>query len=385
MFQEYFQHFLRGHKEIIHMAGHSHHFWPDASRKGHLLYWDDSAKFSDQKWDFLLGHKLNKVQSIIANIIGIKEHSSIAFAPNTHELVSRLLSCFTSPIKVLTTNGEFHSFSRQLKRIEEQGWAQVTRLDPESESFNQQLKLELSKDYDLIFISHVFFNSGKVFDLKIIEDNLTAINENTLIVIDGYHGFCAIPTDLSKLEHRVFYLAGGYKYAQAGEGMCFMTIPKSHQNLRPLYTGWFANFAELSKQSGDTEYSSDAFRFWGSTQDLSAHYRFLAVWEEYQKDNICVEKIHQYIKELQKLLIENCPLNWIETELDKVGHFLTLKLSSNKSAKEAYDYLLKNNIMTDFRDDRLRFGFGAYLSKDDINSVIKAIQHIDFTSIVQLK
>jgi hypothetical protein len=38
----------------------------------------------------------------------------------------------------------------------------------------------------------------------------TVADEEALVVIDGYHGFLALPTDLSKIEDRVFYLAGGY-------------------------------------------------------------------------------------------------------------------------------------------------------------------------------
>ena len=47
----------------------------------------------------------------------------------------------------------------------------------------------------------------------------------TVVAIDGYHGFMAVPTDLSRIAGRAFYLAGGYKYAMAGEGVCFLHCP----------------------------------------------------------------------------------------------------------------------------------------------------------------
>ena len=68
--------------------------------------------------------------------------------------------------------------------------------------------------------------------------------------IDGYHGFMAVPTDLSAVARRVFYIAGGYKYAMAGEGACFMHCPPGYAP-RPRDTGWFAAFGALSaRQSG---------------------------------------------------------------------------------------------------------------------------------------
>ena len=47
-------------------------------------------------------------------------------------------------------------------------------------------------------------------------------------MIDGYHGFMALPTDFAAIAGRAFYLAGGYKYAMAGEGVCFMHCPPGY-------------------------------------------------------------------------------------------------------------------------------------------------------------
>ena len=41
-------------------------------------------------------------------------------------------------------------------------------------------------------------------------------------------GFMARPTDLSDIADRAFYLAGGYKYAMAGEGCCFLHCPPDY-------------------------------------------------------------------------------------------------------------------------------------------------------------
>ena len=68
--------------------------------------------------------------------------------------------------------------------------------------------------------------------------------------MDGYHAFMAIPVELGALGRRIFYTAGGYKYVQAGEGACFLTIPE-RCDLRPLYTGWFSDFGQLSGAQGE--------------------------------------------------------------------------------------------------------------------------------------
>ncbi|MBL7599179.1 class V aminotransferase, partial [Escherichia coli] len=82
--------------------------------------------------------------------------------------------------------------------------------------------------------------------------------------------------DLSKVADRIFYVAGGYKYAMAGEGACFLHAPPGFCP-RPVVTGWFAEFGDLSGPPGGVQYRSDGGRFWGATFDCSALYRFNAV------------------------------------------------------------------------------------------------------------
>ena len=47
----------------------------------------------------------------------------VAWAPNTHEFVARLYSCFdpAKPLRVLASASEFHSFRRQTRRLQEAG------------------------------------------------------------------------------------------------------------------------------------------------------------------------------------------------------------------------------------------------------------------------
>src|SRR5437762_1068929 len=70
--------------------------------------------------------------------------------------------------------------------------------------------------WDLVWLSHVFFDSA--FIVEEVEAICDAAPAQAMVVLDGYHAFCALPVDLSRIHRRAFYLAGGYKYAMAGEG-----------------------------------------------------------------------------------------------------------------------------------------------------------------------
>lgn len=376
MYKKYYQRFLQANPSVQHYAAHSHHYWPDVTRDATLQYWDDSAKYVDDKWTHFFTEKIPATQKLIADVLNLSKSEQIVFAPNTHEFVCRLFSCFDqkSKIKVLTTDSEFHSFDRQLNRFIEADAVQVDRVQTVPfATFESRLIQKIEQnDYDIIFISQVFYNSG--FAIKNLNEIVKSVKSSkTLIVIDGYHGFMALPTDLSEIESRVFYIAGSYKYAQGGEGCCFMHVPVNCE-LRPSFTGWFAGFADLSeKKAGPISYSTDGMRFAGSTMDFSALYRLNAVLTLFKKDGLTSEVIHKHIQKLQQnFLAEIRKLKSNTLSEDRIlkldyafhGHFFAFKLDSVPQTKETYDLLNQINIKTDFRGDRLRFGFGLYQNEN---------------------
>jgi len=385
--RKYYSRFLEGHGGNIHLAAHSHHFWPDVSREGHLDYWDDCAKSSDQKWDKIFREIIPYAQNKIAGILNLKNPQQIVFAPNTHELTSRLLSTFLEKksLSILTTDSEFHSWKRQISRLEELeevsvSWLSTKNLLSDRSAFLSSVIEGLQKAPDLFFISQVFFDSGLAISTEEFESLLPHVHPNTTMVIDGYHGFAAIPTDLSSLEGKIFYLAGGYKYAQAGEGAAFMVIP--HKTYRPAYTGWFAQFANLSQTPDQlVGYSQDFMSFMGSTQDMSGLYRFKSVWQLFDTLDLDVKTIHNHVKTLQKKfltkfnekLVNDFDLTLVWNESFEHGHFLTYLASSEEKASKVEEFLKGKGVLIDRRANRLRFGFGLYHTEMTLSDLVKRL------------
>ena len=371
MYKKYYQRFLEANIGIQHYASHSHHYWPDITREATLNYWDDSAKFVDDKWDHIFSTKLPETQKLIASILKLSAPEQIVFAPNTHEFICRLLSCFDpkKTIKILSTDSEFYSFDRQVNRLAEESLVEIDKVetnpfDDFEERFINKIK---NNEYNMIFLSHVFFNSGMV--IKNLNAIVNAVKDNsTMIIIDGYHSFMAIPTDLSQIESRVFYLSGSYKYAQGGEGCCFLHVPKNSQ-YRPLNTGWFAGHTELTAAGASVNYPDNGFRFAGSTMDFTAVYRLNAVLNLFKQDNLTVEKIHAHVQMLQHnfrqhlLSIDHSFLtekNILSVDYNYHGHFLTFAMPSPEHTKKLHAELRSKKILTDYRGSKLRFGFGIY-------------------------
>lgn len=374
-YKPHFRRFLEADPERIHFAAHSHHLWPDVSFEAHVQAWLDAAQLADGKWDRIFSEVIPRAQGHIARRLGLSDPSTLAFAPNTHELVMRLFSCLPHdrPLRVLTTDSEFHSFARQAARLEEDGALVVTRVPAEPHAtFTERFAEAASKPgWDMVYLSHVFFNSGyAVPDLARVVD---VVPEPSFVVIDGYHAFGAIPVDLSAVERRAFYLAGGYKYAMSGEGACFLHAPPGY-GPRPRDTGWYAAFGALADAASPdaVAYAPGGARFFGATFDPSALYRFNAVMDWLDREGLTPAKIHAHVVRLQELFIEELGKETLPLREHQLvvplaeksrGQFLTF---DSRAAADIHERLLGANVVTDVRGDRLRFGFAVYHDEDDI-------------------
>ena len=377
MLADAFSRFLTTDPDRLHAAAHSHHPWPDVTFAAQQQAWLDAARLHDDKWDVVLGEVIPEAQGHIASRLRLSDPTAIAIAPNTHELVVRLFSALPTPARVLTTDAEFHSFDRQVRRYAEDGFVTVDRVParPLATFPERFAEAAAGGDHDLVFVSQVHFDSGYVLgDLAAVVGEVA--DPETLVVIDGYHGFMAVPTDLSAIEHRAFYLAGGYKYAMAGEGAVFMHCPPGYAP-RPRDTGWFAGFSSLADDEVEVGYAPDGTRFYGATFDSTGWYRFNAVQRWLDDAGVDVPVIHRHVRRLQDLLIERLaeldlerlPVDTLLPTADASdrGHFLTFVTPQAGIIDER---LRARGVIVDHRADRLRIGFGVYHDRADLDVLV---------------
>lgn len=365
--------------ERLHFAAHSHHLWPDASYEGHMRAWDEANLHADRKWDLVFGEVVPEAQAHIARELNLPSPDTVVFAPNTHDFLIRIFSGFEKkPVRILTTDGEFHAFRRQAERWEEAGEATVERVPLEPfETFDDRFVAAAQAGrYDLIVVSQTFFKTGQAFTR--IED-LAALADpaGPWVVVDGYHGFMATPTDLSAVADKVFYVGGGYKYAMSGEGAGYLHAPSGYC-ARPVATGWFAEFGDLMGRPEQVKYRADAGRFWGATFDATPLYRFNGVRRMLDANGLTTADISAHALTLQTRfgqavaggecgrLAEAVVVNPVLGDAPR-ARFIALKHPDAQAWRAA---LLAANVVTDVRDDTIRFGFGLYQDLDDVERLI---------------
>jgi len=369
MLSKFFTRFSAQAGDWLHVTAHSHHPWPDVTRLAQLEAWDDSVALTDRKWEKIFGETIPQAQEGIARWLNWPDARQIVFAPNTHEFVVRLYSCLDwgKHHRVVTSNHEFHSFNRQTRRLEESGRLTVVRVPAEPYATFTERFIATVKEApcDMVWLSQVMFDSGFVAapDLKAIADAAPA---QALVVFDGYHAVGAIPVDTSAIADRAFYLGGGYKYLMAGEGACYLAVPRGCE-LRPADTGWYAEFGELSQaRAGEVGYARDGMRFFGATFDASGLYRLNAALGLLAQERVDAARIRAHVGALQEQFLAGLRSHNIDALPENAlipppgmarGSFLTFDLET----AEAIEKLLEaHHIGVDRRGNRLRLGFGVY-------------------------
>lgn len=363
----------------LHFAAHSHHLWPDASYVGQLAAWQDAARLADHKWGRVMGELWPAAQRHVADELGLPDTGTVVFAPNTHELLVRLVSAIErGPVRVLATDGEFYSFRRQAQRWVETGRIVLETVAAGPDFDARFVERAQSGAHDLIVVSHVMFGSGAVFGAL---DALAALArpEGPWVVIDGYHGFMAVETDLLAVADRLFYVAGGYKYAMAGEGVAFLHAPPAFAP-RPEVTGWYAEIDELEATPGRLGYAADARRFLGATFDPSGLYRFVAVRDMLADEGLTTAVVNAHVATLREAVldaIDGTVLGDAELLNPSTGgptaRFLALRsprAAAWKSALEAED------VVTDVRGDVLRIGLGLYQDLADVGRLAAILSRL---------
>ena len=255
------------------LTGHSHQAWPDLAREAMVEAFDDAAALVDEKWQ----RAFARAEAVRAGFRRLLDDPDghIALCGSTHDAVVRFLSALPlrTHRRLLTTDGEFHTLRRQLGRLAEEGIA-ITRvaLAPTASAVERLIAaLQVHPDDTAaVLVSTVSFGQGHIVPHL---DALQAVCDAHAVplFLDAYHHLNVAPFSVRDDGlGNAFITGGGYKYCQLGEGNCFLRFPRG-TGLRPLITGWFAEFGLLAgaPQSGATDYADGPDRFAGATYDPS--------------------------------------------------------------------------------------------------------------------
>lgn len=348
-------------------TAHGHHLWPDTSLEAQIAAWHVAARLAGKKWDRVLGPHWVEAQGHVATELNLPNPEAIAFAGNAHDFLIRIVSAFPRrPARILTSDQEFLSAMRQFRRWQETG-AAVISVAKSAEIVN----VAAAGDFDLIYLSQVFYDTGLESDWRQLAS--LARPDGPWVVVDGYHGFMALPTDLSDVASHVFYIAGGYKYAMSGEGVGILHAPPDFAP-RPEITGWFAQTGRSDPHPDHPVwFPEDARRFMGSTFDPSGLYRFNAVRRMLAAERLDTAIIADHAWRLQMQFLQSARLPDLELANHPGSRPGARFLAYRGAGAEAVRARLETKgIDVDARGQLLRIGFSVYHDAQDVDRLIAA-------------
>ena len=390
--KDLFTRFYAANPALLHAAAHSHHPWPDVSFDAQQRAWLDAVSGVDRKWTQVFGELFPAARQRVADVLGLPDPATLCFGASVHQFLVAVISSLDGfgrrTLNVVTTDAEFHSASRQFIRFAEEGLVHVDAVPAQPfDTFPDRLRQRLGAGGsqagpdDLVFLSQVQFDSG--YELPDLTGIVGVVAEHVPIMIDGYHGFMAVPTDLSAIAGRAFYSSGGYKYAMSGENACFLHAPDGWLP-RPVVTGWWGGFGVLSNAPvGEVVYDRGGSRFMGATFDPVGVYRLEAVLAMLDREGWSVAAIHDHVRTLQEHFLDQLGApgrfegdvagSLLPSAEFARGNFLTFV---TQRAGDVFAALADRNVVVDYRRDRLRIGFGIYHDEADVDRLADIVTEV---------
>ncbi|MEL7832474.1 aminotransferase class V-fold PLP-dependent enzyme [Fodinibius sp. N2] len=362
-------------------TGHSHQAWPDVAREGLQEAFEVAASEIDNKWNPAF-EKIETLRNYLRNYYDDPD-GMYCLGQNTHQLLVSWLSSFDlqQKPKIITTDSEFHSMARQLKRLKEEG-VEIITVDGHADDIVNQIEHAIDDNVSAVMLSRVYFNSG-IVNQHIGEIAKITKAHNIPFLVDDYHGTNVMPLSISDEDlNHCYFLIGGYKYLQWGEGNCFLRYPKDCE-LRPAITGWFASFSQLDKAKSDrVSYADDHQRFASGTFDTTSQFRAARVVAFFDQMNLTPKVLHKQYQQ-QIALLRNTFSNYnFDTDVIKIAHeepieniggFLAFR---SPFARTIRTKLMDKGVFTDARGDILRFGVAPYITSHQIKQAIEELDSI---------
>jgi kynureninase len=367
------------------LTGHSHQAWPDVAREPQLQAYDDAAELVDDKWDRAVA-RADDVRAGFRRLL-CDPGSDIALGASTHDVVVRFLSALDlsgARRRLVTSTGEFHTLRRQLARLAEAGIDVEWVAAEPAATLAERLAGVVDARTAAVLVSAVLFETARVVpDLDSLATACRSIGAELLV--DAYHALGVMPFPIHGLGLTdAWVVGGGYKYLQLGEGNCFLRMPAHAGQLRPVVTGWYADFDTLPEQPrpDPVAYGRGAQRFAGATYDPTSHYRAARVFGFFEEQGLTAELLHRsYRHQLEVLTREFDALGVPEevmtrdraTPLSSFGGFLALR-TPNASGVQAY--LRDRGVSSDSRGRFLRLGPAPYLSDSQLEAAVGTLGEV---------
>ncbi|WP_024599681.1 aminotransferase class V-fold PLP-dependent enzyme [Pseudoalteromonas sp. TAE56] len=334
----------------------------------YFLPWESSSKEPWQQW-------LPAVEQFTSALSKLFNAPSSQFCPQVN-LSSGLTKLLMSHprlqqknCKVLMAQSDFPSMGFAMQKALPE-CAQIMFI-PEHENLTDinVWQRYITCDIDLVFISHVYSNTGvqaPVYDIVAIS-KLT----NSLSIVDVAQSAGIIPLDLSVLDAD-FMIGSSVKWLCGGPGAAYLWVNKNQiEYCKPKDVGWFSHQNPFEFDINHFEYSASALKFWGGTPSVAPY--------------IIAANSIAYFAELTAHKVRDHNLAMLTLIHEQLGKYVASPMSSDKCSgtvilffNKQQDHVLtalnKAKVSVDARKFGIRVSPHIYNTQEDVEQFISIVK-----------
>jgi kynureninase len=246
----------------------------------------------------------------------------------------------------------------------------------------QKICEAIDEETMIVPISHVYFRSGALQDIKTIIDH--AHSKGALVMVDSYQAAGVVPIDVNALN--VDILASGVlKWLCGGPGAAFMYVRRDLQErFQPAIRGWLGDKEPFDFIMPDVNFATDMHRFLTSSIQVPCLYTAIPALK--MMGEIGIDKIREQSLAMTQHIFDKCDEYGFKVnsprEAHRRGGAMTVDpngITQGKlSTKEINDELIRRRFITDYRPPTgIRIAPHFYNTMDEVDAVMEEMQKIN--------
>lgn len=233
----------------------------------------------------------------------------------------------------------------------------------------------------IVPISHVYFRSGALQDIKTIIDH--AHSKGALVMVDSYQAAGVVPIDVKALNVDIL-AAGVLKWLCGGPGAAFMYVRRDLQErFRPAIRGWLSDKEPFDFKMPDVNFAAGMHRFLTSSIQvpcLATAVPALTMIGEIGLDAIRANSLEMTQRIFDKADEYGFTANAPREAARRGGHVTVDPngiTAGKRSTKEINDELIRRRFIVDYRPPfGSRIAPHFYNTLDEIDTLMAEMKYI---------
>ncbi len=245
----------------------------------------------------------------------------------------------------------------------------------------QKLVDAIDENTLIVPISHVYFRSGALQDIKAVIDKAHSVG--ALVMVDSYQAAGVVPIDVKELDVDIL-AAGVLKWLCGGPGAAFMYIRPDHQEkFKPAIRGWLGDKEPFDFIMPDVNFAGGMHRFLTSSIQVPCLYTAIPALEFMGETGISA--IREKSLGMTQRIFDKCDefgfkANTPREDARRGGHVTVDPngITQGKlSTKEINDELIRRRFITDYRPPiGIRIAPHFYNTMEEVDAVMEEMKKL---------